>query len=65
MDFRQEANQVLQAAAEPINRPRHDHVELTLGRVPAKRVEARPLVPAFGAADAVVLVDLVWKNSSE
>ena len=54
----QEANQVLQAAAEPIHRPCHHHVELPLGSVPAQRVEGWALFPALGAADAVVLVDV-------
>jgi hypothetical protein len=52
------ANQVLQAAAQPIDRPRHYHVELALGSVSAQRIEAEALVLALGAADAVILVDL-------
>jgi hypothetical protein len=53
-----EGDQILKAAAQPIDRPGHHHVELPLGRVPAKCIEARPLVPPLGAADAVVAVDL-------
>ena len=45
----QEADEVLQAAAQPVDRPRHHHVELPLGRVPAERIErgrlSRPLAP--------------------
>jgi hypothetical protein len=33
VDFGQEGDQVLQRAAKPVDRPRHDHVELALGRV--------------------------------
>jgi hypothetical protein len=46
----QEAHEVLQAAAEPINRPGHDHIELALGGVSAQRIEARALVTPFGTA---------------
>ena len=48
----------MQAAAEPIDRPRHHHVELRLGSISTQPIECRALVPAFGAADAVVLVDM-------
>jgi hypothetical protein len=37
----QEADQVLQAAAKPIDRPSHDDIELALCGVTAKRVECR------------------------
>ena len=33
-------------------------IELPLGSVPTQPVECGALVPAFGAADAVVLVDM-------
>src|SRR5215475_6873634 len=58
MQLGQEPHEVLQAAAEPINRPRHHYVELALGGIAAHGIEARSLVSALGAADAVVLVDL-------
>ena len=58
MQLGEEADQILQAAAEPIDRPRHHHVELPLGSIPAQPIKCRALVPAFGAADAVVLVDM-------
>ena len=50
--------EVLQAAAEPINRPRHHDIELALGGIAAKRIESWALVTALCARDAVVLVDL-------
>ena len=52
-----EADKVLKAAAEPIDRPGHHHVELALSSIPAKRIECRAFVTPFGAANAVVLVD--------
>jgi hypothetical protein len=48
----------LQAAAKPIDRPGHDHVELPPGGIAAQRIERGPSIPALGAADPVVLVDL-------
>jgi hypothetical protein len=57
MNFGQKGYQVLQGPAEPIDRPGHDHVELALGRVSAQRIELWTLVPAFGTADAVILVN--------
>src|SRR5262245_60236223 len=58
MQFGQEANQVLKAAAQPIDRPSHDHIELTLVGIAAKGIEGRTLVPALSAADAVIPVHL-------
>jgi hypothetical protein len=58
MQLGQEADQILQAAAEPVDRPRHDHVELALCCIPAESIEPRALVPALGAADTMILVDL-------
>ena len=58
MQLGEEADQVLQAAAEPIDRSRRHHVESPLGSIPAQPIECRALVLAFGAADAVVLVDM-------
>ena len=53
-----ERDEVLKAAAQPIDAPGHDHVELPFGRIATERIERRPPVPAPGAADAVILVDL-------
>src|SRR5215472_13219087 len=57
MQLGQEGNKILQAAAEPIDAPSHDHVELALSGIAQKAIELRPLVPALSAADAVILVD--------
>jgi hypothetical protein len=54
----QEGDQVLQAAAETIDRPSHNDIELPCAGVTAKRVESPPLFSALGARNAVVLVDL-------
>jgi hypothetical protein len=54
----QEADQVLQTAPQPINRPRHHHIELATGCRTAQRIELRALIAALGAANAVILVDL-------
>jgi hypothetical protein len=54
----QESNQVLKAAAEPIDAPGHHHVELALSSVPAERIECATLVAALGARNPVILVDL-------
>jgi hypothetical protein len=54
VQFRED--QVLQAAAEPVDGPRHHDIEPSLGGVSAKRIECRALVAALGAADAVVFV---------
>jgi hypothetical protein len=54
----EEADQILQATAEPINRPRHDDVELPLGSVPAHPLKLRALLPARGTAYAVIPVDV-------
>jgi hypothetical protein len=48
--------QVLQAAAQLVYRPRHDHVEFASRGITTQLVERWPLVAAFGAADAVILV---------
>ena len=58
MQLGQERHEVLEAAAEPIDAPGHDHVELPFGRIATERIESRAPVPAPGAADAVILVDL-------
>ena len=38
----QEANKVLQAAAEPIHRPRHHHVEFALSGIPKEPIKLGP-----------------------
>jgi hypothetical protein len=48
----------LQAAAQPIDGPRHHHVELPPNGSFLQSVECRALVPALGATDAMILVDL-------
>jgi hypothetical protein len=51
-------HEVLQALAEPIDRPGHGHVELPLRDPAAHRVEARALVAVLGATDTVIILDL-------
>ena len=57
VQFRQEADQVLQASAQPINAPSHYHVELAARSRFAERIEGRPAIAALRAANAVVLVN--------
>jgi hypothetical protein len=58
VDFRKEANQVLQAAAETVHRPCHNNIELTACCRFMQGTERWPLVLALGAADAVILVSV-------
>ena len=58
MDFRQKADEVLQATAEAIDRPGHYNIEFAAGSGLMQGIECWPLVLALGAADAVVLVDV-------
>ena len=58
MQISEEGSQVLKAAAKPIDRPRHDNVELAFGGIAAQGIECRPLLPALGTANAMILVDL-------
>src|SRR5262245_56672556 len=58
MDFRQEADEILKAAAQTIDRPCHHHVELTPDCSLVERIKGRALVSALSAADAVVLIHL-------
>jgi putative ABC transport system substrate-binding protein len=55
----EEQDQVLQAAAEAIDRPGHEPIELASCRIAMEPVERGALVAAFGARDAVVSVHLV------
>ena len=52
MELGQEADEVLQAAAQPIDIPGHDNIELPLGSVPVQGIEGWPLVASLGAASA-------------
>jgi hypothetical protein len=53
----QEANQILQAAAEQIDGPGRDHVDLAGGGVLQEPIESWALVATLGAADAGVLIE--------
>ncbi|WP_458192560.1 hypothetical protein [Bradyrhizobium sp. UFLA05-153] len=57
LEVAQEADQILQAAAEAINAPGRDHVDLAGGDILQQPIEARTLVAAVGAADVGVLVE--------
>jgi hypothetical protein len=54
----EEADQVLQAAAETIDRPSGDHVDLAAGGILQQSIEFRALVPALRSADPSVLVKI-------
>jgi hypothetical protein len=58
VDFRQEGDKVLKAAAKAIYRPRHDNIKLTAGRCFMQGIERRALVFALGTADAMILEDV-------
>jgi hypothetical protein len=49
-------DQIRQRAAQAIHRPDHDHIEAATRGVRQHRIQARSLVPALGAADAVVVI---------
>src|SRR5262249_51227912 len=57
MQFGKKADQVLKAAAEPIDAPGHDQIELPLGGVATQVIEFRAAVPALSAAYAMVPID--------
>jgi hypothetical protein len=57
MDFREEADEILEASPQAIHRPGHHHVELASGRRFVESIELRSLVFALGPRDAVILVD--------
>ena len=57
MQFGQQADQVLQASAQPINAPSHYHVEFAARCRFAERIEGRPAIAALRAANAVVLIN--------
>src|SRR5260370_31472032 len=58
LQFVQEPDQMLKAAAEPVDRPDRDHVDLARRRVPHQPIKAGTLVAALRATDAGVLVEL-------
>lgn len=58
VELAQERHQLLQAAAQPIDDPGHHDIDLPPEGISQHRIVGRPLVPAFGAADAVILVDV-------
>ena len=58
MQLGQEANQILQAAAQPIEALGHYDIELALSGILAKGIECRALVTACGTRNAVIPVDL-------
>jgi hypothetical protein len=59
MQFRKEANKVLEAAPKAVNRPSHNQIEPALCGVSAERVEGRAPIPTtLCTTDAVILVDL-------
>ena len=53
--FCEKADEVLQAAPKPINRPRCDNVDPAGGCRPQQPVEAGALFSTFGAADPLIL----------
>src|SRR5262245_26332930 len=57
MQFRKKTDQILEAAAEPIDAPGHDQIELPLGGVATQAIEFRAAVPALSAAYAMVPID--------
>src|SRR6516162_2714530 len=57
MQFRQEADQVLEAATKPIDAPGHDQIELPLGGVATQAIKFGAAVPALSAAYAMVPID--------
>src|SRR5262245_21374984 len=54
----QEGDQILKAAAQPVDRPGHEHVELPSGSVSAQLVERWALVASPSAAYAMIFVNL-------
>src|SRR5215831_13103034 len=58
MQLREEADEILQTAAEPIDAPGHDDIELATGSVAVEAVKGGPAVAALRPGDTVVGVDL-------
>ena len=57
MQALQDAEQVCQRSAKPIDGPRGDHVELSPVNRLHHGVKARPLIAALGATDAGILIN--------
>jgi hypothetical protein len=53
--FGEKADEVLQAAPKPINRPCRDHVDLAGSGRPQQPIEAGALLSTLGAADPLIL----------
>lgn len=53
----EKANKILQTAAETIDRPGRDHVDLARGGILEQPIETRPLVATLAAADAGILIE--------
>jgi hypothetical protein len=58
VQLRQEADEILEAAAEPIDGPSHYYVESAPRGVLAQCIESGALITAFGATDTMILVHL-------
>jgi hypothetical protein len=54
VEFTKKADQILQRSAEPVDRPCGNDVNLATHDFFQKPIELRPLITAFGAADAFV-----------
>src|SRR6516225_7790080 len=57
MQFGKKTDRVLKAAAEPIDAPGHDQIELPLGGIATQAIEFGAAVPALSAAYAMVPID--------
>src|SRR5262245_26032984 len=57
VNFREERDEVLQRAAEAVDAPCHDDVELPLSSIAEQAVELGSAAPTLGTTDAAVLVD--------
>ena len=55
VQFLQHADQIHAGSAQPIDAPGRDHIELLAGDGLEQLVEARALIAALGAGDALVL----------
>ena len=58
MNIRKEGDEVLEAPAQPVHGPRHDHVESSSGCVLPQRVKRWPVLARLGPADALVAINL-------
>jgi hypothetical protein len=54
VQFREERDQIVQAAPEAIDRPCHDYVEPAPGSVPVHGIEARTAIAALGCSPATL-----------